>query len=203
MATSDFYTRGVNDDNVLGGPVRIIVAQKSLTSYPEQISDVLDLSTYDPQTNWHDLGHTSEPFESSHGFDTTEWESQQLGVIDVQVGKWNRQFTVSLMEADNDYVRDLALEAYGRTTNADGDEVEYYWDQSDVTRWRVAALYLEEDGTAGENIVMDVFPNAKLSGDDVTLAWDRNNPQAISVTMRPFPDGDVPNKANFYRIRQQ
>lgn len=201
--TSNFYTKGVNRANILGGPARIIVAKRSLTTYPEKISDVLDLSTYDPATNWHDVGHTSEPFEISDGFDTTDWISQQLGRINVQVGNWNRTISFTAMEMDNDWAMDLAHEAYGRTTNSEGDELIYFWDQSSVTEWRVAALYKDEQGADGSNIIMDVFPCCKRSGADSTTAWDRENPQTAPVEMVPFPDEDVPNSANWYRIRQQ
>jgi len=201
--TSDFWTRGVDRDNVLGGPARVLVSDHSVTSYPETIGDVLDLSTYDPATNWYDLGHTSEPFNIRDGFDTTEWVSQQLGIINVQVGNWNRTITVTLMETDRDKVLYVAHEADGRTTNADGDEVVYFWDKSDVTEWRVAALHLIEGQSDRVNIVMDVFPRCKRSGADAETAWDRGNPQTASLEMVPFPDEDVPYDANWYRIRQQ
>ena len=164
MATSDFWTKGTSRDNVLGGPARILASQRSLTTYPETIGDVLDLSTYDPQTNWLDMGHTSEPFEISDGFDTTEWVSQQLGIINVQLGNWNRNISFTLMETDNDNVMDMAHSADGRTTNADGDEVIYMWDQSDITEWLIAALHLKEEGTSGQNIIMDVFQGASGVG---------------------------------------
>ena len=201
--TSDFWTKGVDRDNVLGGPARVLVAKRSLTTYPEKISDVLSLATYDPATNWHDLGHTTEPFDIADGFDTTDWISQQLGKINVQVGTWNRTIGVTLMETDNDWVMDVAHESDGRTVNADGDEVIYMWDKSDVVEWRVAAIHLAEGQSAGVNIVMDVFPNCKRSGADSTTSWDRSNPQLATLEMTPFPDENVPNDANWYRIRQQ
>lgn len=200
---SDFYTKGVSRANVLGGPARVIISKRSLTTYPEKISDVLDLTTYEPAANWHDVGHTSEPFEISDGFDTTDWISQQLGRINVQVGNWNRTISFTAMEMDNDWAMDLAHEAYGRTVNGDGDEVIYFRDQSNVTEWRVAALFKDEQGVAGKNIVMDVFPCCKRSGADSTTAWDRDNPQTATIEMVPFPDESVPNSANWYRIRQQ
>lgn len=202
-STSDFWRKGVDDDQILGGPARILVAKRSLTTYPEKISDVLSLATYDPAANWHDLGHTTEAFNIADGFDTTDWISQQLGRINVQVGSWNRSISVTLGETDNDWVMDVAHEAYGRTVNADGDEVIYFWDKSDVTEYRVAAIHLAEGQTAGQNIVMDVFPRCKRSGADSATAWDRGAQQVATLEMTPFPDENVPNSANWYRIRQQ
>lgn len=200
--TSDFWRTGSNEDNVLGGPARILVAERATSSYPELISEVLDLSTYQPVAPWVDIGLTSEPFAISDGFESTDWISQQLGKINVQVGTWNRTITVTLMESKRNAVMDIAHEAFGRTTNADGDEVVYFWDQSDVTEWRMAAINLQESGSAGSNITMDVFPNVKRSGSDSETAWDRNNPQTHSLEVTPFPDTGVPNSANWYRISQ-
>lgn len=201
--TANFWRLGADRENVVGGPARILVSERSVTSYPELISDVLNLSTYQPQTNWFDLGHTSEPFASTDGFDTTEWESQQAGIIDTQVGNWNRSISVSFMESKNNKVMDVVHEADGRALNPDGDQVEYFWDKPDVTEWRVVAIHLAEKGTAGQNIIMDVFPNAKRSGGDSETAWDRGSPQAHSVELRPFPDPGVPFDANWYRITQR
>jgi len=202
MATSDFWNNGVNEAKVLGGPARVIVALKSATTYPELISDVLNLTTYQPQANWTDVGHTSEPFNISDGFETTEWISQQAGRINIQVGNWNRTITFTMMQTLTDKVMDLAHEADGRTTNADGDTVEYFWDKPEVTEWRVAALHLVEGASAAANLVMDVFPNCKRSGADSETAWDRGNPQTASVEMTPLPDEDAPYNANWYRIRE-
>lgn len=200
--TSDFWKKGVSVDNVYGGPARILVAKRSTTAYPEVISDVLDLSTYDPAGTWQDIGHTSTPFASTSGFDTTEWVSQQAGIINTQVGNWNRAITVSMMESRNNLVMDVVHEQDGRTSNSDGDQVEYFWDQPDTTEWRVVAMNLQENKTAGQNIIMDVFPNCKRSGADSEMSWDRDNPQANSVELKPFPDEGVPLTSNWYRITQ-
>jgi hypothetical protein len=202
VTQSDFWNKGVDEDKILGGPARVLVSRKSVTTYPELISEVLNLTTYDPATNWLDVGHTSEPFNMTDGFETTEWISQQAGRINVQVGNWNRTISVTLMQTLTNTVMDLAHEADGRTTNADGNTVEYFWDKPEVTKWRVAAIHLVEDASAAANIVMDVFPFCKRSGADSETAWDRGNPQTASLEMTPLPDEDVPYNANWYRIRE-
>lgn len=202
VTKSDFWNKGVDEDKILGGPARVLVSRKSVTTYPELISEVLNLTTYDPAANWLDVGHTSEPFNMTDGFETTEWISQQAGRINVQVGNWNRSISVTLMQTLTNTVMDIAHEADGRTTNTDGDTVEYFWDKPEVTKWRVAAVHLVEDAAAAANIVMDVFPFCKRSGADSETAWDRGNAQTASLEMTPLPDEDVPNNANWYRIRE-
>jgi len=111
----------------------VLVAERSVVAYPDLISDVLNLNTYDPAANWTDLGHTSTPFNFSDGFDTTNWVSQQAGIINVQIGNWNRTINVTFMETKNNKVMDVVHEADGRATNSDGDEIAYFWDKPDVT----------------------------------------------------------------------
>lgn len=202
MTTADFWRLGTEESNIVGGPARILVSERSVTSYPELISDVLNLDTYQPVTNWFDLGHTMTPLVSTSGFDTTNWVSQQAGIINVQVGNWNRAVTVTFMESKNNKVMDFVHEADGRTTNSDGDQVEYFWDKPATTEWRMVAINLKEDGTAGSNIIMDVFPFVKRSGADSETSWDRGNAQGNSVEMKPFPDTGVPFDASWYRITQ-
>lgn len=201
-STSDFWRLGTNEGDIVGGPARILVSQRSVTTYPLLISDVLNLNTYQPQTNWFDLGHTMAPFVSTSGFDTQNWVSQQQGVINVQVGSWNRAITVTFMESKNNKVMDFVHEADGRTLNSDGDQVEYFWDKPATTEWRLVAINLKEEGTAGSNIIMDVFPFVKRSGADSETSWDRGNPQGHSVEMKPFPDTGVPFDASWYRVTQ-
>jgi len=67
----NFWQEGVNEGNIVGGPARVLVSKRSVTTYPELISDVLDLTTYQPQADWYDVGHTSEAFANTSGFDTT------------------------------------------------------------------------------------------------------------------------------------
>lgn len=200
--TADFLNIGTNEDNIFGGPVRILVAQRSLTAYPELISDVLNLATYNPAAGWTDAGHTSTPLALSNGFEVTDWVSQQAGIINQQVGNWNRSATVAFMESRNNIVLDLVHEADGRQTNSDGDQVDYFWNKPEVTEWRVAALFLDESVADGSNIVMDVLPRAKRNGAASETAWDRGNPQTHSVELTPLADPGVPYDAAWYRIRQ-
>jgi hypothetical protein len=199
--TSDFWTVGVNDSNVVGGPARILVAQRSLSTYPELISDVLDLTTYNPQSGWEDVGHTSEPFTNTSGFDTSDWLSQQAGRINVQIGTWNRTISITPMEGMRDIVMDVVHQPE-RSTNADGDTVEHMWDRPDVTEWRVVAINIQENKADAANIVMDVFPRCKRSGGDSETGWTRSEPQTHTLEMIPFPDVDVPYNSNWYRIRE-
>jgi hypothetical protein len=199
---AQFWNLGTETDDVQGGPARVLAAPYATSTYPELISEVLDLDTYLPVAPWVDLGHTSEPFESTHGFDTAEWISQQQGRINTQVTQWNRTVTVTFMEGRNDDMMDIVHSLDNRDSNADGDSRVYGWDRSDTTEYRLAALNLQENRADGRNITMDVFPKVKRSGADSTFAWSREDAQTHSVELTPFPDPQTPFEANWYRLQQ-
>lgn len=195
-----FYQEGVNTEEVIGGPARILVADKNTVTYPLAIQDVLNFATYQPETGWIDAGHTNEPFTSTDGFETTDWISQQVGRINIQVGTWNRTISVSFMEK-TEIVMDLVHEAVeDRVVNGDGEKVTYFWDKSEVKEWRMVAIHLNGNSNL---LTMDVFPRVKRSGADAETAWDRENAQVHATEFSPLPDDEVLNSANWYRIEQQ
>lgn len=199
---NDFYRQGVTTSYVIGGPGRVLVAATTV-SYPLKIADVINFSTYAPQANWFDLGHTSEPFTSTEGFETTDWISQQIGKINIQVGTWNRTIGITFLESKNTKVFDVVHETAERVTDPTGsaptEQVSYHWDKPEVTEWRMAVLHYD---FSTNKVTMDVFPRIKRSGADSEMAWDRGNPQAHGTEFVPLPDSDVPNTANWYRIEQ-
>jgi hypothetical protein len=196
---SDFYQAGVTTADVVGGPARVLVADPSVTTYPHQISDILNFATYAPQSGWTDIGHTNEPFTSTDGFETTDWISQQIGRINIQVGTWNRTISVSPMQK-SEIVMDLVHQAVAdRYTNDDGDKITYFWDEPEVSEWRMVAIHLNPNTLL---LTADIFPRVKRNGSDAEMAWDRENAQAHATEFTPLPDDDVPNNANWYRIEQ-
>ena len=197
-AIDNFYKLGVDDAKVYGGPARVLMAL-STTTYPLRIQDVLNFTTYQPQTGWFDLGHTNEPFTSTNSFDTTDWISQQVGRINIQVGNWDRTIGVTFMESLNTYVMDIVHSADVRESNVDGDRVTYFTDLPDVDEFRLVAAFYDR---RRNRLVMDVFPRVKRSGADAETAWDRENPQAHGTEFAPLPDSNIPNSPNWYRIEE-
>lgn len=199
MSSSEFYQTGVTTDDVIGGAARILVADPNLVTYPTAIADVLNFTTYQAQAGWIDVGHTNEPFEATDGFDTTDWISQQVGRINIQVGTWNRTISVSMMQK-SEIVMDLVHEAVeARVTNPAGEKITYFWDKPEVKEWRMVAVHLNSNA---DLLTMDVYPRVKRSGADATLAWDRENAQTHATEFTPLPDSEVLNDANWYRIEE-
>ena len=204
MATvDDFYRTGVDSDNVVGGPARIMIVKRADLTYPVDISDVIDLTTYQPVGLWQDAGLTQEAFAMTNSFETTDWPSQQLGVINIQVGDWTRNVSTSFMETLGDKIMEFVHERVSsEVTPGDADTVDYFGDVTDVTEWRVAALYLNKNKAGGENIIMDVFPRVKRGGDEASVEWSRTDAQIHTTSWRPLPEPEAPHQASWYRITQ-
>lgn len=88
----------VNSGNIIGGPGRLVWAPFSTTA-PTTISDVMDLATFDLKAPWKDLGATSEGVESSRGFDTEDFEVDQVkGPVDSEITSWTHGISTQLAE---------------------------------------------------------------------------------------------------------
>jgi hypothetical protein len=184
-----------DDEFLIEGPVRILMAVRADTSYADQLSDIISKTTYDPVSPWFDVGHTATPFELSTGFDTVEAESQQAGVIDMGVGNWTHMARTSFME-ESETIRTVLGHA-AATENADGERAQQMINQDYVTEYRIAALKLNV--TSGK-IEGELIHKAKWSGSDSTSAWGRGDIKNRPIEWRCFPDEDAPNNAVYTHI---
>lgn len=99
----------VNSENFVGGPGRLVVAELSVAA-PARISDVMDTTNpYSLKDGWRDLGATSEGISISRGFETEDFEVDQImGAADTEVTAYSHSLSTSL--AENTLVnRQLAL----------------------------------------------------------------------------------------------
>ncbi len=88
----------VNSGNIVGGPGRLVWAPHG-TSAPSAISDVMDLSTFELKAPWKDLGATNEGIETSRGFDTEDFEVDQVkGPVDSDITSWTHGISTQLAE---------------------------------------------------------------------------------------------------------
>ena len=184
-----------NDDFLLAGPVRVLMAPRATSSYADQLSDIISKTTYDVVSPWFDVGHTSTPFELSTGFATNEFESQQAGVIDQGVGNWTHMARTTLVQ-ESETIRAVVGFA-AATENADGERLQAMINQDYVTEYRIAALYLDE--TTGK-IEGDIIHKAKWSGSDSTTSYGRGETKTRAIEWRCFPDEDAGSNAVYSHI---
>ena len=99
----------VNSKNFVGGPGRLVVADMSIEA-PVAIADVMDTTApYNLKTGWRDLGATNDGIAISRGFDTEDFEVDQvMGAADTDVTGFTHSLSTNL--AENTVInRQLAL----------------------------------------------------------------------------------------------
>ncbi|MFD1423427.1 hypothetical protein ACFQ4J_06680 [Laceyella tengchongensis] len=93
---ADIYK--ITPGNIIGGPGRLVV--KSYDGiFPEKISEVMDLTApYNLKPGWKDLGATREGITTARGFDTEDFEVDQVGVVDTYITSWTHTLETQLAE---------------------------------------------------------------------------------------------------------
>lgn len=94
---ADIYK--VNSSNIIGGPGRLVWAPYG-TTVPTKISDVMSTSSpFALTAPWKDLGATQDGIEMTRGFDTEDFEVDQVvGVLDQEVTGWSHSLKTNLAE---------------------------------------------------------------------------------------------------------
>jgi len=94
---NDIYK--VDSKNFVGGPGRLVTADMSVPA-PQAISDVMDLaSPYNLKEGWKDLGATNDGISISRGWDTEDFEVDQvMGAADTDVTSYEHSLETQLAE---------------------------------------------------------------------------------------------------------
>jgi len=170
---------------------RVLLQKRSsyLTSYPLQLSDIISLTTYDPvaANGWFDIGITTQPVTESEGFDVTEIDTQQFGVINTRKSDYNRTVEITPAEWSRTV---LEFVKQGVDFNDDAVNSEYrlfYTNRKDETVYRVAVLDFDENN----KISATIFPYTKRSGDETQRVWDKDNPMEFGVTLKVYTDPQI------------
>jgi hypothetical protein len=84
----DFHRTFVNDESFIRGAARILYAGSTI-SFPAKIGDVINLSTFDPQTGWLDLGATKTGIQIIINNDEENFDVDQImGELASQPTNW-------------------------------------------------------------------------------------------------------------------
>ncbi|HHB1944475.1 TPA: hypothetical protein ACOQ5T_004255 [Bacillus cereus] len=88
----------VNASNIIGGAGRLVWVPYG-TPAPTKISDVMDTSTFELKPSWKDVGATTEGIEVTRGFETEDFEVDQVkGAIDTEITNWTHNINTQLAE---------------------------------------------------------------------------------------------------------
>lgn len=89
----------VDSQNIIGGPGRLVFKPFDGT-YPETIEDVMDTSSpFNLKAGWRDLGATNDGITITRGFDTEDFEVDQVtGPVDTDITGWTHHVETTLAE---------------------------------------------------------------------------------------------------------
>jgi hypothetical protein len=177
-----------NPEAIKIGPARIFIADFDTTEPPTQISDVVNLATYNAATGWTSLGDTIEAVTMTHGWDAIPVRTQQHGRVADYVGDYNIRVATTLAERTKDVKEAVAGVDLTTKTNAAAETVTYYTVTKQMGDRRLAVLHLDETAPTPFKLIMTVFPKVRRSGSDSAIAWDRDNPQGFPVEWNVYPD---------------
>lgn len=185
---ADIYN--VNADNIVGGAGRLVVADFGIT-YPERISDVMDITDpYNLKPGWTDLGATSEGITISRGFETEDFEVDQVtGPVDTDITSWEHTLETNLAENTVEN-RKLALvgstiietpPTYGTATTLNADV------SANATIITVASAV---DMAAGSYIDIDgeVIKVANVQGNTIYLEKGLSEAKTTTASVTPITE---------------
>lgn len=102
MSNFDFFRTNINDDTFQRTPGRMMWAGETI-AFPTQISEVVNLSNYDPMANWFDFGATKEGIQVSRNNTEETFDVDQVfGDIETLPNGWEMTVQANLSEVDYD-----------------------------------------------------------------------------------------------------
>jgi len=156
-------------------------------AFPTSIGDIINLSTYDAQTGWNDLGATKTGITVTHNNTEEEFDVDQiLGIIDVRPVSYEQAVTTALAEASLQRMQ-VAWQG-GEITNSGSEEQMGVGEPTVYLKRRLAVLFPKADG----KIRAHVFRLVTKSAQESALAYNKTGEQVqIPVRFRALADTSV------------
>lgn len=201
--STDFHRTYINDDSFIRGAGRLLWAGTTI-SFPTKIGDVVNLSTFDAQTGWNELGATKTGIQittnnSEESFDV----DQILGDIRTQPTNWEVSVSTQLAEMTLERLA-VAWEGSDVTTDTSmtPNEKEVGFGQPDsYTERRIAILFRRPNGKVRGYF----FRRAQRMPQESTVNHMKTGEQiSIPVRFHCLADASITNTSKrFFIIRDQ
>lgn len=181
-----FHRTSINDDNFIRGAARILWAGMTV-AFPTAVSDIVNLSTFDAQTGWHDLGATKNGITISHNNTEETFDVDQiLGDIDSRPVSYEQTVATQLAEMTLERLQ-VAWEAGGIDT-AGGFRTMGVGEPATYTRRRLAILFQK----ANLKLRAHVFRKVQKAAQESAIAYNKTGEQqSVPVTFRALADTSI------------
>jgi hypothetical protein len=183
---ADFHRVTVNDDNFIRGAARLLWAGITV-AFPTTLGDIINLSTFDAQTNWNDLGATKTGITVTHNQTEETFDVDQiLGDIDTRPVSYEQSVTTALAEMTLERLQ-IAWEGGPITTSGSFRQMGVGEPPVYIKR-RLAVLFQKANGKLRGH----VFRQVTKSPQESALAFNKTGEQqTIPVRFRALADTSI------------
>lgn len=185
---STFFRVAVNDDNFIRGAARLLVAGTTI-AFPTTVADIINLSTYDANTGWSDLGATKSGVTFTRGNQEETFDVDQiLSIIDSRPTEWTETIATQLAEMTLARLQ-VAWEGSAPGVTSDalfntmglGAPLSY-------TKRRLAILFQKQNG----KLRAQVFRKVQHSAQDSAIVYNKTgDQQSVPLTLVALADTSI------------
>lgn len=195
---TNFYPTSINDESFVRAPGRLLYAATSVT-FPTQISDVLNLSSFAAAANWTDLGATKGGIQISFNNSEETFDVDQIiGDIDSLPNGSDMAVQTQLAEATLDHIA-FAWEGDTVTTNTTPANDEKSTSIGPFETYTKRRLAMAQRRPSNGNIRLYVFRKVQRAAQESTLTANKTGEQqSIPVRFKVLPDTSVSTVAQRY-----
>lgn len=185
---SNFFRVNVTDDNFIRGAARLLVAGTTI-AFPTTVSDIINLSTFDAQSGWSDLGATKSGVTFTRGSQEETFDVDQiLSIIDSRPTEWSQTIATQLAEMTLErlqYAWEGGAIGLDSSTNfrtlGVGSPLQY-------TRKMLAILFQKQNG----KLRAQVFRKVQHSAQDSAVVYNKTGEQqSVPLTLVALADTSI------------
>jgi len=183
---SNFFRTGITDDNFIRGAARLLVAGTTIT-FPTGISDVINLSTYDAQTGWTDVGATKTGITITRNQTEETFDVDQiLGDIDSRPVSYEQTVATALAEVT---LENFIIAWEGGPISTSGSfRTMGVGEPTVYTRRRLAVIFQK----ANDKLRMHAFHKVQRSAAESAIPFNKTGEQqSIPVVFRALADTSI------------
>lgn len=184
------------DHNFIRGAARIMWAGATVT-FPGDISDIINLSSYDVGSGWNDLGATKTGITITvNNTEETFDVDQVYGDLDSRPTGWEVTVSTSLAEMTLAHLQ-LAWEGAVQGTGTAGSATQGFGEPLFYTRRRLAVLFQRQNG----QIRAFVFRTVQRTPQESAIVFAKTGEQqSVPVRFRCLADTSITDVQSRYFV---
>lgn len=190
----EFHRFDISDDAFIAGPARLLSAGITI-DMPDTISDIVNMSTFDAETGWNDLGATKTGAGISRNFTEQVYDiDQSYTNIRARPTGWTMAVQTALAEMTLERIA-FAWEGGGITTNTSPTPDERKLGLGAPRRYterRLAVLHVRDN----DKLRAHIFRKCLISPQETTLQFAKEgDQQTLPMRFAAYPDISILSEA--------